>query len=84
MNLYHYRQIDTEDAFNVFMVLQTLWQKPISFWKKNFTQPGAELVGEVDLEYQRYWNMMRHIQERSEKQFLKIIVISVFLLRLSR
>ena len=84
LNLYHYRQIDTEDAFNVFMVLQTLWQKPFSFWKKNFTQPGAELVGEVDLEYKRYWNMMRHIQERSDKQFLKIIIISVFLLRVSR
>ena len=87
LNLYHHRQVDTEDAFNIFMVLQTLWQKPFSFWRRNFSDPGAKFTGDenkVDLEYLRYWRMMRHIEARSEWQFLKIIIISIFLTRLIR
>ena len=79
--------MDTEDAFNIFMVLQTLWQKPFSFWRENFSSPGAQFTGDeddIDLEYSRYWRMMRHIHARSEWQFLKIIIISVFLTRLTR
>ena len=79
--------MDTEDAFNIFMVLQTLWQKPFSFWRQNFTDPGVTFTGDedmIDLEYLRYWRMMRHIQARSEWQFLKIIIISIFLTRLTR
>ena len=87
LNLYHHRQVDTEDAFNIFMVLQTLWQKPFSFWRQNFSDPGVTFTGDengIDLEYLRYWRMMRHIQARSEWQFLKIIIISIFLTRLTR
>ena len=87
LNLYHHRQVDTEDAFNIFMVLQTLWQKPFSFWRQNFSDSGARFTGDedaIDLEYLRYWRMMRHIEARSEWQFLKIIIISVFLTRLTR
>ena len=83
-NLYHYRQEDTEDAFNIFMTLQALWQKPPSFFFDNWTRDGVELVGKVDLEYQRFWNMVTHHETRTEKSFLKIIIISVFLLRCNR
>ena len=88
LNLYHYRQVDTEDAFNVFMVLQTLWQRPVTFWRRHFCCPGARLVrgGEagVGLEYRRYMDMLRHVHDRSTKQFIKIIIISVFLVRVMR
>ena len=71
------------------MVLQTLWQKPLNFWEKNFTktEAGIELMDDaddVDLEYKRYWDMMRHKENRTDKQFIKIIVISLFLLRVTR
>ena len=86
LNLYHNRRVDTEDAFNIFMVLQTLWQRPISFWRENLKLEKDELlqVGEMDLPYRNYWRMMRHKEDRSEKQFLKIIVISLFLMRSTR
>ena len=84
INLYHYRQIDTEDAFNIFMVLQMLWQRPVSFWKHNFSFPGATLTRDVGLEMERYWRMMRHVEDRNQSQFLKIIIISIFLLRVNR
>ena len=86
LNLYRTRQVDTEDAFNIFMVLQTLWQRPFSFWKKNLILEKDELcqVGEMDPPYTTYWRMMRHKEDRTDTQFLKIIIISVFLLRCGR
>ena len=78
LNLYTYRQNDTEDAFNIFMVLQTLWQKPVSFFFENLTTESIELVGEVDLEYRRLWNMVSNRNNRPNKIFLKIDTISVF------
>ena len=84
MDLYHFRQEDTEDAFNIFMTLQTLWQKPPSFFFDNWSREKVELVGEVDLEYQRFWNMVTHHETRTERSFLKIIIITVFLLRCNR
>ena len=81
LNLYDKRQSDREDAFNIFMVLQVLWQRPFSFWKDNFIYPGAVMKdGGVDDDYARYWRMVRH----PDKQFIKIIIISIFLLRLNR
>ena len=86
LNLYYSRQVDTEDAFNIFMVLQTLWQRPVSFWRENLKREEDELlqVGEMDLPYRTYWRMMRHKDSRTEKQFLKIIIISLALLRSTR
>ena len=87
LNLYHLRQEDTEDAFNIFMVLQLLWQKPYLFWAKNFSRTekdGIVVTGDVGYEYQRYWNMMRHIEDRTDQQFVKTICISLFLMRMSR
>ena len=49
LNLYHHRQVDTEDAFNIFMVLQTLWQKPFSFWRQNFFDPGVRFSEDENL-----------------------------------
>ena len=86
LNLYYSRQVDTEDAFNIFMVLQTLWQRPVSFWRENLKREEDELlqVGEMDLPYRTYWGMMRHKDSRTDKQFLKIIIISLTLLRTTR
>ena len=84
MDLYHFRQVDTEDAFNIFMTLQTLWQKPPSFFYDNWSRDQVELIGEVDLEYERFWNMVTHHETRTERSFLKIIIITVFLLRCNR
>ena len=84
MNLYHFRQGDTEDAFNIFMTLQALWQKPPSFFFDNWSRDTMELVGEADLEYRRFWMMETHHETRTDKSFLKTIIISVFLLRCSR
>ena len=84
--MYYTRENDTEDAFNIFMVLQTLWQRPFAFWKNNLRLEKDELfeVGEMDLPYRTYWSMMRHKEDRTEKQFLKIIIITVFLIRSTR
>jgi len=84
LNLYTYRQNDTEDAFNIFMALQTLWQKPVSFFFENWNRENVELVGDVDLEYRRLWNMVSHRNNRPDQSFLKIVTITVFLLRCNR
>ena len=84
LNLYTYRQNDTEDAFNIFMALQTLWQKPVSFFFENWNRESVELVGDVDLEYRRLWNMVSHRNNRPDQSFLKIVTITVFLLRCNR
>ena len=78
LNLYHHRQVDTEDAFNIFMVLQTLWQKPFSFWRENFSSPGAQFTGDeddIDLEYSRYWRMMRHIHARYNNTISGVVIL---------
>ena len=86
LNLYYTRQVDTEDAFNIFMVLQTLWQRLLAFWRENLKREGDELfqVGEMDHPYRSYWGMMRHKDSRTDKQFLKIIIITLTLLRCTR
>ena len=83
LDLYRHRQHDTEVAFNLFLPLKWLWQKPFEFFKENWNEAG-ELVGKVDLEYKRMWSMVTHLDTRSWASMINVVVVTTFLLRCNR
>ena len=83
LNLYRHRQFDTEVAFNLFLPLKWLWQKPFKFFRENWNEEG-ELVGEVDLEYARMWSMVTHLETRNWASLVNVTVVTIFLIRCNR
>ena len=83
LDLYRHRQHDTEVAFNLFLPLKWLWQKPFEFFKENWNKAG-ELVGKVDVEYARMWSMVTHLDTRSWASLINVVVVTTFLLKCNR
>ena len=83
LDLYRHRQHDTEVAFNLFLPLKWLWQKPFDFFRENWNEKG-ELVGKVDLEYARMWSMVTHLETRNWASLVNVVVVTIFLIRCNR